>query len=115
LSSWAERIGIGAEQYDMVIDWLVGRARHFAGVQRRRDGRPFAMTVLFFLASFASLAVLFWPHMIPYSVTVGSAAAPDASLSFLFWGAGLFVLPVIAIHTIAVYWLFRGKMRTGYG
>ena len=32
--------------------------------------------------------------MIPYSVTVGSAAAPEASLSSLFWGAGLFVLPV---------------------
>ncbi len=53
--------------------------------------------------------------MIPYSVTVGNAAAPEASLSFLFWGAGLFVLPVIAIYTIAVYWFFRGKTRTGYG
>ena len=53
---------------------------------------------------------MFWPYMIPYSITVGSAAAPEASLSFLFWGAGLFVLPVIAIYTIAVYLLFRGKM-----
>jgi cytochrome bd ubiquinol oxidase subunit II len=87
----------------------------FAGAQRRRDGWPFAMTVLFFLSSFATLTVLFWPYMIPYSVTVGSAAAPEASLSFLFWGAGLFVLPVIAIYTIAVYWLFRGKMQRGYG
>jgi cytochrome bd ubiquinol oxidase subunit II len=86
----------------------------FAGAQQRRDAWPFAMTVLFFLASFATLAVLFWPYMIPYSITVGSAAAPEASLSFLFWGAGLFVLPVIAIYTIAVYWLFRGKMRGGY-
>jgi cytochrome bd ubiquinol oxidase subunit II len=41
----------------------------FAGAQRRRDGWPFAMTVLFFLASFATLAVLFWPYMIPYSIT----------------------------------------------
>jgi cytochrome bd-type quinol oxidase subunit 2 len=97
LSSWAERIGIGAEQYDMAIDWLVGCTRHFAGVEGRRDGRPFAMTVLFFLASFATLAVLFWLYMIPYSITVGSAAAPEASLSFLFWGAGLFVLPVSAM------------------
>jgi cytochrome d ubiquinol oxidase subunit II len=86
----------------------------FTGARARRDGRPFAMTVLFFLASFASLAVLFWPYMLPYSVTVGSAAAPEASLSFLFWGAGLFVLPVIAIYTATVFWLFRGKMRGGY-
>ncbi len=87
----------------------------FAGARRRRDGWPFALTVLFFLSSFATLAVLFWPYMIPYSIAVGDAAAPETSLSFLFWGAGLFVLPVIAIYTIAVYWFFRGKMRTGYG
>ena len=72
------------------------------------------MTVVFFLAAFATLAVMFWPFMIPYSITVGNAAAPEASLSFLFWGAGLFVLPVIAIYTGTVYWLFRGKMRKGY-
>jgi Cytochrome bd terminal oxidase subunit I/Cytochrome bd terminal oxidase subunit II len=48
----------------------------FAGARRRRDGWPFAMTVLFFLASFASLAVLFWPYMIPYSVTVGRRLRP---------------------------------------
>jgi cytochrome bd ubiquinol oxidase subunit II len=86
----------------------------FVAARHRRDAWPFAMTVLFFLASFATLAVLFWPYMIPYSITVGNAAAPEASLSFLFWGAGLFVLPVIAIYTIAVYWVFRGKMRGGY-
>ena len=86
----------------------------FAGVRRRRDAWPFAMTVLFFLAAFATLAVMFWPYMIPYSITVGNAAAPEASLSFLFWGAGVFVLPVIAIYTAVVYWVFRGKLRHGY-
>ena len=87
----------------------------FMGARRRRDAWPFPMTVLFFVASFATLAVLFWPYMIPYSITVGGAAAPEASLSFLFWGAGVFVLPVIAIYTAVVYWIFRGKLRKGYG
>jgi len=73
------------------------------------------MTVVFFIAAFLSLAVMFWPYMIPYSVTVASAAAPDKSLSFMFWGAGAFVLPVIAIYTAVVYWVFRGKLRKGYG
>jgi hypothetical protein len=31
----------------------------------------------------------------------------------LFWGAGVFVLPVIAIYTATVYWVFRGKLRQG--
>jgi cytochrome bd ubiquinol oxidase subunit II len=82
----------------------------FASVRRRRDGWPFALTVLFFFAAFLTLAVLFWPYMIPYSITIANAAAPQASLSFLFWGAGLFVLPVIALYTVGIYWVFRGKL-----
>jgi cytochrome bd ubiquinol oxidase subunit II len=84
------------------------------GARRKRDGLPFSMTVLFFLAAYLSLGVMFWPYMIPYSVTVADAAAPDASLRFLFYG-GVVVLPVIAIYTIGVYWVFRGKVRTSVG
>jgi cytochrome bd-type quinol oxidase subunit 2 len=87
----------------------------FAGVRRRRDAWPFALTAVFFVAAFLSLAVMFWPYVIPYTITVGNAAAPEKTLSFLFWGAGVFVLPVIAIYTGLVYWVFRGKLRKGYG
>ncbi len=83
----------------------------FIGARARRDTWPFPLTALFFVAAFATLAVVFWPYMIPYAVTVGNAAAPEASLSFLFWGAGLFVLPVIGIYTAVVYWMFRGKIH----
>jgi cytochrome d ubiquinol oxidase subunit II len=86
----------------------------FVGARRRLDSWPFTMTVVLFVAAFLSLAVMFWPFMIPYSVTVASAAAPHASLSFLFWGAGLFVLPVIGLYTFVVYWMFRGRQRGGY-
>jgi cytochrome bd ubiquinol oxidase subunit II len=55
----------------------------FVGARRRLDSWPFTMTVVLFLAAFLSLAAMFWPYMIPYSVTVASAAAPHASLSFL--------------------------------
>jgi cytochrome d ubiquinol oxidase subunit II len=34
---------------------------------------------------------------------------PDASLRFLFQGAGLVVLPVVALYTLGVYWVFRAK------
>jgi cytochrome bd ubiquinol oxidase subunit II len=68
------------------------------------------MTGLMFLAAFLTLAVMFWPYMIPYALTVKDAAAPDVSLKFLFYGA-IVVLPVIAVYTIGVYWVFRGKVR----
>src|SRR5208282_5397329 len=57
---------------------LVAIVAIFVAARHRRDAWPFAMTVLFFLASFATLAVLFWPYMIPYSITVANAAAPEA-------------------------------------
>ena len=113
----AERERIGADLADRL--WglmfpglgLLAVAGVLIGVRERRDSAPFAMTVLFFIASFLTLAVLFWPYMIPYQVTVADAAAPEKSLSFLFWGAGVFVLPVIVIYTAVVYWVFRGKLR----
>jgi cytochrome d ubiquinol oxidase subunit II len=92
---------------------VVALAVIVAGAHKGRDRLPLTMTILFFLASFMSLAVMFWPYMIPYSVTVASAAAPDASLRFLLY-AGVVVLPIIAIYTIGVYWVFRGKLREGY-
>jgi len=89
---------------------LLALAGLAVGVHRKRhDAVPFALTTVFFVASFASLGVMFWPHIIPYSVTVADAASPDVSLRFLFYG-GVVVLPVIAIYTIGVYWVFRGKV-----
>jgi len=79
----------------------------------RRDRVPFALALVFFVASYLTLGVMLWPYMIPYSVTVADAAAPDASLGFLFYG-GVIVLPVIVAYTIGVYWVFRGKTRRGY-
>jgi cytochrome d ubiquinol oxidase subunit II len=116
----AERGRIGANLADR--SWglvfpavgLLAMIGVLVGARWRRDGVPFAMTVVFFVSAFLTLAVLFWPYMIPYQVTVASAVAPDASLAFLFWGA-IIVLPVIAIYTVTVYRLFRGKLHKGYG
>jgi cytochrome bd ubiquinol oxidase subunit II len=80
---------------------------------RLRDGMPFLLTVLFMLAAYLALGVMFWPYMVPYAITVASAAAPEASLQFLFYG-GVVVLPVILVYTCGVYWVFRGKVRRGY-
>jgi cytochrome d ubiquinol oxidase subunit II len=83
------------------------------GARKRWDHAPFILASLFFLAAFLTLAVMFWPYMIPYSITVANAAAPAQSLQFMFY-AGVVVLPVIMIYTAAVYWIFRGKVRRGY-
>jgi cytochrome d ubiquinol oxidase subunit II len=50
--------------------------------------------------------------MIPFSITVDQAAAPHSSLAFMFWGEGLFVLPLMLIYTAISYMVFRGKVQS---
>jgi cytochrome bd ubiquinol oxidase subunit II len=83
-----------------------------ASVRRRQDGRPFIMVALIFTAAFATLAISFWPYMIPFTITVTKAAAPHSTLAFMFWGAGLFVFPLMLLYTAISLSVFRGKIRT---
>jgi cytochrome d ubiquinol oxidase subunit II len=67
------------------------------------------MVVIIFLAAFGTLAISFWPYMIPFVITIDEAAAPHSSLAFMFWGEGLFVFPLMLIYTVVSYIVFRGK------
>ena len=80
-------------------------------VRRRRDGTPYYMVVLIFTAAFGTLAISFWPYMVPFTITVEEAAAPHSSLAFMFWGEGLFVFPLMLLYTVISYTVFRGKVR----
>jgi cytochrome d ubiquinol oxidase subunit II len=91
----------------------VAAMRLVKGIRDHRDLQPFVMTALIFLSAFGTLAVSFWPFMIPFAVTIDQAAAPPASLNFMFWGAGLIVLPLTLGYTAAVYRVFRGKVADG--
>jgi cytochrome bd ubiquinol oxidase subunit II len=68
------------------------------------------MVVLISEAAFAMLACSFWPYMIPFSITIDAAAAPHESLAFMFWGAGLFVFPLMLGYAAINYRVFRGKV-----
>jgi cytochrome d ubiquinol oxidase subunit II len=80
-------------------------------LRQRWDAVPFTMVALLFAAAFGTLAISFWPYMIPFAITIDEAAAPHASLAFMFWGAGLFVFPLMLLYTAANYTVFRGKVR----
>ena len=81
-----------------------------ASVGSRRDGVPFIMIAVIFAAAFGTLAVSFWPYMIPFSITIAEAAAPHSSLAFMFWGEGVFVFPLMLLYTAISYSVFRGKV-----
>jgi cytochrome bd ubiquinol oxidase subunit II len=82
-----------------------------ASVHYRRDELPFHMVATFFVTAFGTMAISFWPYMIPFSITIEEAAAPHSSLAFMFWGEGLFVFPLMLIYTAISYAVFRGKVR----
>jgi cytochrome bd ubiquinol oxidase subunit II len=81
-----------------------------ASVRQRRDGPAYYMVVLIFATAFGTLAISFWPYMIPFSITINDAAAPRSSLAFMFWGEGLFVFPLMLVYTAVNYSVFRGKI-----
>ena len=82
-----------------------------SGVRHRRDGTPFTMVSLIFAAAFCTLAISFWPYMVPFSISIADAAAPHSSLAFMFWGEGLFVFPLMLLYNAINYRVFRGKVR----
>jgi len=84
-------------------------------IRSHRDGWPFYMVALIFVVAFGTLAISFWPYMIPFVVTIDEAAAPHSSLAFMFWGAGIFVFPLMLVYTAISYYVFRGKARPTTG
>jgi len=83
------------------------------GIMGRYDRLPFFTTAVIFLSAFGTLAVSFWPFMIPFAITIDQAASPPSSLWFMFWGEGLFVMPLVLTYTAGVYRVFGGKLVAG--
>ncbi len=80
-------------------------------ILRQNDRWPFYTVAVIFVSAFGTLALSFWPYMIPFVITIDQAAAPQSSLMFMFWG-GVVVFPLMLLYTIVSYSVFRGKIRT---
>ena len=89
---------------------LAGGLLTMAGLRRCRDGLPLVGSMMIFAATFATLAASFLPYIVPFSITYAQAAAPHASLSFLFWFAGIIVLPLTVGYAIVNFAAFWGKL-----
>jgi cytochrome bd ubiquinol oxidase subunit II len=81
-----------------------------ASILHHNDSRPFYMVSLIFMMAFGTLALSFWPYMIPFAITIDDAVAPPSTLAFMFWGNGLFVFPLMLLYTAFGYRVFRGKV-----
>jgi cytochrome d ubiquinol oxidase subunit II len=78
-------------------------------ILRHNDRWPFYTVALIFVSAFGTLALSFWPYIIPFVITIDEAAAPRSSLVFMFWG-GVVVFPLMLLYTLISYSVFRGKV-----
>jgi cytochrome bd ubiquinol oxidase subunit II len=83
-------------------------------LQQRHAVRPFLYALGLFLLGMIGLGVSMWPWVVPQSISIWDAAAPERSQVFMLIGVGL-IMPLILGYTGWAYWVFRGKVGThGY-
>ncbi|UWR23052.1 cytochrome d ubiquinol oxidase subunit II [Sulfitobacter sp. S190] len=86
----------------------------FFGLQRHYEKRPFLCAQAMFVLGFIGIGISFYPHIVPPSLTIVEAAAPDESLAFALVGT-VILIPMILIYTAYAYWVFRGKIDPAEG
>ncbi|MGE3335288.1 MAG: cytochrome d ubiquinol oxidase subunit II [Rhodospirillaceae bacterium] len=87
---------------------------YFRALRRKSDRAPFLLALAIFLTSFAGLGISMYPYIVPESVTIWEAAAPESSQLFMLVGTAV-IVPIILIYTGWAYWVFRGKVGShGY-
>jgi cytochrome d ubiquinol oxidase subunit II len=84
-------------------------------LERRQDYRPFFLTLVLFVLTYAGLGISMYPYIVPQSITIWQAAAPAKSQLFMLVGVVILV-PMILAYTAFAYWVFRGKVdpQAGY-
>ncbi len=81
----------------------------YRALETKRRYRPFLLSLVLFLLGMIGLGVSIWPYVVPDSITIWDAAAPERSQSFMLVGT-LVIMPIILAYTGWAYWVFRGKV-----
>lgn len=93
----------------IVVAWALFRA-----LRGGRVALPFLLTLALFALAFAGLGISLFPFIVPDSIAIWDAAAPEKSQVFMLVGTAI-IMPVILAYTAWAYWVFRGKVGThGY-
>jgi cytochrome d ubiquinol oxidase subunit II len=83
-------------------------------LENKWDYQPFFLSLALFALSYAGLGISMYPYIVPQSITIWQAAAPENSLVFLLIGVSV-LIPLILGYTSWAYWVFRGKVRPESG
>jgi cytochrome bd ubiquinol oxidase subunit II len=80
----------------------------------KKDYQPFFLSLALFALSYLGLGISIYPYIVPQSITIWQAAAPESSQLFMLVGVAV-LIPLILGYTSWAYWVFRGKVRPESG
>jgi cytochrome d ubiquinol oxidase subunit II len=89
--------------FSAIVPLLLAAAawKLYTGLRDKHDATPFLASLALFILSFVGIAINFYPHIVPPSLTIAEAAAPHSSLVFTLVGAVVFVPLILGSGPIA--------------
>lgn len=94
----------------VAVLYLLCAAGSWAALHWRRDTAPLVFALGWFIVSFGAVMTTMFPFMLPPSLTVVGAAAPDKTLAFVLSGSAALIPAILGYSTFA-FWVFRGRVR----
>jgi cytochrome bd ubiquinol oxidase subunit II len=79
-----------------------------AMTKKTRAAVPFLLGLFLFVVGISGLALIAFPDVVPFSVTLWEAASSSASQTLVLVGAAV-VTPIVLTYSAFAYWIFRGK------
>jgi cytochrome d ubiquinol oxidase subunit II len=76
--------------------------------KKSRTALPFLLGLWLFLISIAGIALILFPNVVPFSLSLWDVASSSTSQRFVLIGAA-FVTPVVLGYSAFAYWVFRGR------
>jgi cytochrome d ubiquinol oxidase subunit II len=76
--------------------------------ERVRPAIPLVLGLFLFVVGISGMALIVFPNIVPFSVSLWDAASSSASQQFVLIGATI-VTPVVLGYSAFAYWVFRGR------
>jgi cytochrome d ubiquinol oxidase subunit II len=106
--------------HEIALTCLVGLFALVTGAlvalaKRSRPVLPLLLGLCLFLISVAGVALILYPNVVPFSLSLWDVASSSMSQRFVLIAAA-FVTPVVLAYSAFAYWIFRGRTpEKGWG
>ena len=88
--------------------FAIGSGTLMMGTEKTRPALPFLLGLFLFVVGISGSALIVFPNIVPFSVSLWDASSSFASQAFVMVGAVL-VTPIILTYSAFAYWIFRGR------